>query len=167
MREFRRKGGGDGEYVSCESSWLCMKFEFAFIVCHGILIRVLPPSFLALPVNDFCLLFCRTLMQLPALCCTLFLWDFLMGFSRFFGAVVGFPYEIFCFWMHNFRTRFPSESSCFCYIICLWDFMLFGSCEIPLFCFMLLGPYEISWEFRMSFHALLPYWGFLMRFHGF
>ncbi len=39
-----------------ESSWLCMKFEFAFFSGHGILIRVLPPSsFLALTVNKICL----------------------------------------------------------------------------------------------------------------
>jgi hypothetical protein len=35
-----------------ESSWLCMKFEFVFIAGHGILIRFLPPSFLALTVNE-------------------------------------------------------------------------------------------------------------------
>ena len=46
--------------------WLCIKFEFAFFAGHGILIRVLPPSFPALPVNELCLLSC------------------------FFGAVVGF-----------------------------------------------------------------------------
>jgi hypothetical protein len=40
----------------CESSWLCMMFEFAFIDSHGILIRVLPPSFLGFPVNELCLL---------------------------------------------------------------------------------------------------------------
>ncbi len=39
-----------------ESSWLCMKFELAFLVDHGILIRVLPPSFLALSVNEYFLL---------------------------------------------------------------------------------------------------------------
>jgi hypothetical protein len=40
-----------------ECSWLCMKFEFAFFAGHGILIRVLRPSFLALTVNELCLLF--------------------------------------------------------------------------------------------------------------
>jgi hypothetical protein len=39
-----------------ESSWLGMKFECAFIACHGILIRA-SDFFLALPVNEFCLLF--------------------------------------------------------------------------------------------------------------
>jgi hypothetical protein len=38
-----------------ESSWSCIKFEFAFFAGHGILIRVLPPCFLALPVNELCL----------------------------------------------------------------------------------------------------------------
>ncbi len=51
-------GGVDGENVEKgrESSWLCMKFTLAFIAAHGILIRVLPPSFLALAVNELCLL---------------------------------------------------------------------------------------------------------------
>jgi hypothetical protein len=40
-----------------ESSWLCMKFESAFFAGHGISIRLLPPSFFALPVNELCLLF--------------------------------------------------------------------------------------------------------------
>jgi hypothetical protein len=40
-----------------ESSWLCTKCEFAFFAGHGILIMVLPPSFLAFPVNELCLLF--------------------------------------------------------------------------------------------------------------
>jgi hypothetical protein len=40
-----------------ESSWLCMKFEFAFFAGNGILIRVLSPSFLALTVNALSLHF--------------------------------------------------------------------------------------------------------------
>jgi hypothetical protein len=40
-----------------ESSWLCMKFEFAFIAGHGIMIGALPPSFLALTENELCLHF--------------------------------------------------------------------------------------------------------------
>jgi hypothetical protein len=36
-----------------ESSWLYMKFEIAFFAGQSILIRVLPPSFLALPVSPF------------------------------------------------------------------------------------------------------------------
>jgi hypothetical protein len=40
-----------------ESSWLVVKFEFAFIAGHGSMMRVLPPSFLALTVNELCLLF--------------------------------------------------------------------------------------------------------------
>jgi hypothetical protein len=40
-----------------ESSRLCMKFEFAFTAGHGILIRVLPSSILALAVNELGLLF--------------------------------------------------------------------------------------------------------------
>ncbi len=37
-----------------ESSWLCIKFEFAFFAGHGILLRVLSPSFLALTVKELC-----------------------------------------------------------------------------------------------------------------
>ncbi len=38
-----------------ENSWLlCMKFEFSFFAGHGISIRVLPPFFLALSVNELC-----------------------------------------------------------------------------------------------------------------
>jgi hypothetical protein len=39
-----------------DSSWTCMKFEFALFARHSILIRVLPPSFLALTVNELGLL---------------------------------------------------------------------------------------------------------------
>ncbi len=47
------RGGGVMENMlrRGESSWLCMKFEFAFIAGQGILIRVLPPYFLALTVK--------------------------------------------------------------------------------------------------------------------
>ncbi len=55
-----------------ESSWLCMKFEFAFVAGNSIFDQVLPSSFLALPVNELCLLFCLTLLRLDALCCTFF-----------------------------------------------------------------------------------------------
>ncbi len=40
-----------------ESSWLCMKFEFALFAGYGFLIMVLPPFFLALAVNELCLFF--------------------------------------------------------------------------------------------------------------
>jgi hypothetical protein len=40
-----------------EPGWLCVKFEFSFIAGHGSMIRVLLPSFLALTVNELCLLF--------------------------------------------------------------------------------------------------------------
>ncbi len=49
-------GGVDGENMlrRGESSWLCMKFEFAFFAGHGIFIRVFPLSFLVLPMNELC-----------------------------------------------------------------------------------------------------------------
>ncbi len=59
-----------------ESSWLCMKFKLAFFAGNGISIKVLPPSFLALPANELCLLF------LPD------------------------PFAISCFVLHIFRKRF-------------------------------------------------------------
>ncbi len=47
----------DGRVQAEVLGWLCMKFEFAFIAGHGSLIRVLPPSYLALIVNELCLRF--------------------------------------------------------------------------------------------------------------
>jgi hypothetical protein len=81
-----------------ESSWLCLKFEFAFFAGHGIFIRVLPPSFLALPVNELCLLFWPN--PYTTSCFVLhifFVRDFLTELSCFFGVVVRIPYEISCF----------------------------------------------------------------------
>ncbi len=48
--EFGRKGGWVGGLIGNvlrrdESSWLCMKFEFAFFAGQDILIRALPPFF--------------------------------------------------------------------------------------------------------------------------
>jgi hypothetical protein len=59
-----------------------MKFEFAFFAGRDILVRVLPSSSLALPVNELCLLF------LPNTC-------------------TRFPYEISCF----FSLKFSYEIS--------------------------------------------------------
>ncbi len=53
---------------------------------------------------------CLTFMRLHALCCT-FIFENLTEFSCFFWAVVSFSYEISCFWVHNYRVRFPYESS--------------------------------------------------------
>jgi hypothetical protein len=36
-----------------------------------------------------------------------------MWFVRNGAIFLRFPYEISCFWVHNFRKRFPYESSCF------------------------------------------------------
>jgi hypothetical protein len=57
--EFGGKGGWvmGNMFRRGESSWLRMKFEFAFFADHGFLIRVLRPFFLALTVNELCLLF--------------------------------------------------------------------------------------------------------------
>jgi hypothetical protein len=55
------------------SSWLRMKFEIAFFSCHGILIRVLPPSFLAWTVNELYLPFWPApYAALSSLCRTFF-----------------------------------------------------------------------------------------------
>jgi hypothetical protein len=67
-----------------ESSWLCMKFEFAFIAGHGISIRILPPSFLALTVKEPCLI------------------------------ILPNPYATSCFVLHVVLMRFPNGIlSCF------------------------------------------------------
>jgi hypothetical protein len=88
------------------SSWLCMKFEFAFFADQGILIRVLPPSFLALPVNELCLLFWPNTYATSAH----FPYEIsLRDFHAFVCAVMRFPYKI----LHNFHIRFSYESSCF------------------------------------------------------
>jgi hypothetical protein len=60
-----------------ESSWLCMKF--VLFADHSILIRVLPLCFLALTVNELCVLF------LPK------------------------PHATSCFVLHIFLVRFPYE----------------------------------------------------------
>jgi hypothetical protein len=56
---------------SGESSWLCMKFEFAFFAGRSILIRVLQFSFLAL--GDF-------FMRFYAFCSAIFARDLLHNF---------------------------------------------------------------------------------------
>ncbi len=89
-----------------ESSWLCLKFEFAFFAGHGILIRVLPPSFLALTVNELCLIF------LPNPCATsCFLLHIILmipnGIFMLLLAVMRFAYEISCLLQHNLLMRLP------------------------------------------------------------
>jgi hypothetical protein len=84
-----------------ESSCLCVKCEFAFFACHCILIRLLPLSFLALFVNELCLLFwpnrcyensCTLLfmrfpnelmMRFEAFGCIIFEWDFVVRVQAF------------------------------------------------------------------------------------
>jgi hypothetical protein len=86
--EFGRERGGvmmGNMLRRAESSWLCMKLQFAFFAGHGILIRVLPPSFPALPVNELCLFFWPN--------------PYATGFS--------------CCWVQNCCIRFHYESSHF------------------------------------------------------
>ncbi len=102
--EFGRRGGGwlmGNMLRRCKSSWLCMKFELASLADHGILIRVLPPSRLALTVSKLWLLFWPN--PYATSCFVLHL--FRMRFSCFFWAVVGFPYEI------SYFTSLKSEIS--------------------------------------------------------
>jgi hypothetical protein len=61
-----------------ESSRLGIKFERAFFAGYSIFTRVLPLSFLELPVNELCLLFWPN------------------------------PYATSCFVLHAFRMRFPN-----------------------------------------------------------
>ncbi len=90
-----------------ESSWSCLKFEFAFFAGHGILIRVLPPSFLALTVNELCLLFWPN----PCVTSCFLQHIFLMIpngiFMLLLLAVERFAYEISCLLEHSFLMRFP------------------------------------------------------------
>jgi hypothetical protein len=73
-----KRGGVDGNMLRRgESSWLCMKFEFGFFASQY-LIRVLPPSFLALIVNEVCLLYWPN------------------------------PYATSCFLLHIILMRFPN-----------------------------------------------------------
>jgi hypothetical protein len=99
--------------------------EFASISGHGILIRNLPNSFQ--PLCDF------------MLCATHFAYKISSRDLHVFLDLVRFPYEISCFWVHNFRIRFPNESSYF----------LRHHFLVPLRALL------------MRFHALL------MRFHAF
>ncbi len=155
----REKGGIMGIMLRRGgSSWLCMKFEFVFFACRGILIRVLLLSFfLALTVKILCLLFlpnpyvtsCFVLhilrIRFPSGIFMLFcrpLWDFLMRFHAS-GCLI---------FVWDFFVRVHA----LCYIICLWNFMLLGRYEICLWDSMLCVPYEISCGFRMSFHAFWP-----------
>jgi hypothetical protein len=79
-----------------ESSWLCMKF--AFFAGHGIFIRVLPPSYVALPVNELCILFLSNHEVTWCSALRIFRMRFLTGIFMFiFWAVVRFPSEISCF----------------------------------------------------------------------
>jgi hypothetical protein len=55
------------------------------------------------------------------------------------------------FWLHNFRMRFPYESSCF-----LLDNLL-----------MRFHSFEPLRDVLMRFHAFRPQCDFLMRFHAY
>ncbi len=158
--EYGRKGGGGvmGNMLwRGESSWLCMKCEFTFFAGDGIFVRVLPPSFFAFTVNELCLL-CRP--NHYATSC------FVLHIFRMEICYRDFSYEISTFffmrfhasYLHNFRMRFPYESSCFllhnfllrflafCYIICLWDFLLLSCYEISLWDFILICRRKIYFE---------------------
>ena len=114
--EFGRRGWLMGNMlIRGESSWLCMwRFSLSSLPGTVFLIRVLPPSFLALPVNERCLLFWRnpTLMRLDALCCLFFeisLWAFMLcGLMKLhaFRCIV-----FICDWLSD-------EISCFVAVVC-------------------------------------------------
>ena len=124
-----------------ESSWLCMKFEFAFFAGHGILLRVLPPSFLALTVKEVC--FILILLNPFATACFVLhvvLLRFSSGISIWFWAVVRFP----AFGCMVFLLRFPCESSCFL----LHFFLMRFAYEISCFLTLMRFPCEISCFFN-------------------
>ena len=54
-------------------------------------------------LKDSACISCLSLVHLYAFCCTFYVWDFLTGFSCFFGAVMRFLYEVTCFWLLNLR----------------------------------------------------------------
>jgi hypothetical protein len=58
-----------------------------------------------------------------------------------------FRYEIACFLLHNFLTRFPNKISCFHAVVrCLFE-----NCRVLLH------------TFRMRFRAFWPLWNVLVR----
>ncbi len=194
-------GGGGGGLVRnifrrSESSWLCMKFEFTFFAGHGILIKVLPSSCLALTVDELFPLFwpnsyATSCFVLQTFC----VWDFLPGFSFFceplWDILMRFPYKSFC--VHNSRMRFPYESSFFllhnvhmrfhafwastrfaCDISCVLVLVRFH--EISVWLLMSFDFKEISlWDFmhfsHYKMHFLMGSHDFslhtFMRFHAF
>ncbi len=123
--------------------------------------KVLPPSFLALPVNE---LLCDFMLSAARCSYNVFKWNFAA-----FLAVMRFPYEIICFLLHNFLIRVPYKSSCFLLCSFLMIFAYEISCclalmrfyAISLWVFMLFDPNAISLRDFM----LICY--FLMRFHVF
>ncbi len=76
-----------------------MEFEFVFFAGHGILIRVLPPSFLAWPVNELGLLLLPNLyVKFPYDSSFFLLHNLLMRFHAFR------PYEILCNFLMSFHA---------------------------------------------------------------
>jgi hypothetical protein len=102
MREFVREKG-----------WLCMKFEFSFFAGHSILIRVLPPCFLALSVNELCLLFWPNPYATSRFVRHIFRMRFPDGAFMLFVGRYRSPYEISGFLSVYIAMRYPYESSCF------------------------------------------------------
>ncbi len=107
------------------------------------------------PLWDFLMRFHTILALMRSLYDVLFFWlqNLRLGLGRLEVSLWEFPYEIscflavmrrpcviLCFLLHNQRTRYPDEISCFLcrYELCVWDFML-----------------------------VWPFWDFLMRFHAF
>ncbi len=115
-----------------EKSWLCMKFKLAFFGGHCILIRFLPPCYLALTVNELCLLFLPTLCDFKLCAAHIFR----MGFPC---IIVRLPYEMSCFLslkrFHEISNEIP-----------LWNF------HVRFHVFAALFSYEV---FFMRFHAYL------------
>ncbi len=118
-----------------ESSWLCMWFEVAFIAGHGIFDQGASAFFSCVDCERSLSLFsysCR---------CTFFVWDFLAGFWLLFvGCWEISLWDLMVFICIIIVKNSITRVHAFCYITCLWDSML-------------LCPYEISRDFRMSFHA--------------
>ena len=84
------------------------------------------------------------------------LWHFLMSFTRFHMISSWDVLMIFRVWdFPTYVWDFPMIVHCFCYKICLWDFMLLSCYEIFLRDFMILKRIEIFWPnpYAMRLHA--------------
>ncbi len=147
--EFGRREGGVMGNICWEGARVvgfAWSLSLPSLLVTVFLIMVLPSSFLALPVNELCLLIWPN--PYATSCFVLHTFIYISNGICCFWAVLRFPYEMSCFWVYNFRVRFPCFwVHAFCYIIRLWYFMLFGLRRVM--CFLVGGVYMsyAEWPF--------------------